>query len=99
MPTVLTLTHIADSRRTPLDKDDLLKDVDHRVRKVQRTLEKLGMCTVTVSPPEFFDWEHEKCIQWRMQMTIAKRPKVGCWDTIVAAILAVSPVKCRFVKI
>lgn len=99
MPKVLTLTHIADSRRLPLDKEGLLKDVDRRVQTLQRTLEKLGMCTVTVGQPQFFDWEHADCIQWRMQVTVAKRPKVGCWDTIVAAILAVTPVRCEFVKI
>ena len=99
MPKVLTLTHIADSRRTPLDKEGLLKEVDHRVKKVQSTLEKLGMCTVTVTAPEFVDWEHEKCIQWRMQMTIAKRPRVGCWNTIIAAVLAVTSVKPKFVTI
>ena len=100
MAKVLTFTQMADSRyKKDLDKVGLLVDVDRRVKSVQKILENLGTCTVTITEPEFVEWEHEKCMQWRMQMTVSKKPKVGCWDTILAAILAVTPVRCKFVNI
>jgi hypothetical protein len=93
------MMHIADSRRLPLDKDGLLLHLDKRIKTLCATLEKVGHCEVQMTPPEFIDWEAQGCMQWRMQVTVAKPSRKVTWDAIVAAILAVTPAKCQFVHV
>lgn len=97
MTRAMTFMKIADSRKTPLGKAELLVHLDKQLEQLRSLLQTGGFCTVTTSAPIFIEFESPASMQWRVNVTITKTALKPSWNAIKDTVTMFAPVQVKMV--